>query len=108
MNNVFLSSLPYLNFIGGGVVCFITSLLLAKYFNSPKEKNRRYSYAAISGIGAMAICWLVWRHFPDSFDYYDAIPLSVLIGLFGIGRILNLIAKRYGLEQSERSNEKNL
>ncbi|WP_406019849.1 hypothetical protein [Succinivibrio sp.] len=53
----------------------------------------------------MAICWLGYRYFPERFDAWDAVPYGVMIGLFGIGRVLDWIAKRYGLDKVEKKNE---
>ena len=53
----------------------------------------------------MAICWLGYRYFPERFEAWDAVPYGVMIGLFGIGRVLDWIAKRYGLDKVEKKNE---
>ena len=54
--------------------------------------------AIISGIGSFALCWLASKYFPDRFDPWDSIPYSILIGFLGIGRVLEWVAKRYGIE----------
>lgn len=103
LHNFTLAELiPYLNFILGGLSCAATSWLVAAYLNKPASKGKRKLYACISGIGATAISWLGWRMVP-AFDPYDAIPVGIMVGLFGLGRVLDTIAKKYGLE--ERNND---
>lgn len=89
----------------GGMACGVTSFLVSSFFKKPPEFERRVYYALISGIGAMAICWLGYRYFPERFEPWDAIPYGVMIGLFGIGRVLDWIAKRYGIDKVEKKNE---
>lgn len=89
----------------GGMACGVTSFLVSSFFKKPPELIRRIYYALISGIGAMAICWLGYRYFPERFEAWDAVPYGVMIGLFGIGRVLDWIAKRYGLDKVEKKNE---
>ncbi|WP_295365768.1 hypothetical protein [uncultured Succinivibrio sp.] len=92
-------------FGSGGMACGVTSFLVSSFFKKPPEFERRIYYALISGIGAMAICWLGYRYFPERFEPWDAIPYGVMIGLFGIGRVLDWIAKRYGIDKVEKKNE---
>ena len=92
-------------FGSGGMACSVTSFLVSSFFRRPPEFVRRLYYALISGIGAMAICWLGYRYFPERFEAWDAVPYGVMIGLFGIGRVLDWIAKRYGLDKVEKKNE---
>ena len=93
-----MTTLEILLFASGGLACAITSFLVGSFFKRPAEIKRRIEYAAISGAGAVAICWLGCKYFPDRFEAWDSVPYSILIGLFGIGRVLDWIAKRYGLE----------
>ena len=86
----------------GGMACSVTSFLVSSFFKKPPEFIRRIYYAMISGIGAMAICWLSYRYFPERFEAWYAVPYGVMIGLLGIGRVLNWIAKRYGIDKNER------
>lgn len=88
-------------FVGGGLSCAVTSFLVSSFFKKPEDIFKRVEYALISGLGAVAICWLGCKYFPNRFDVTDSIPYSILIGLFGIGRILDWIAKKYGIETSE-------
>ena len=90
-----------LMFGGGGLACALTSFLVSSFFKRPEQTVRRVQYAMISGLGAVAICWLGCKYFPERFDVTDSIPYSILIGLFGIGRVLDWIAKKYGIETNE-------
>ena len=92
-------------FGSGGMACGVTSFLVSSFFKKPPEFERRIYYALISGIGAMSIYWLGYRYFPERFEPWDAIPYGVMIGLFGIGRVLDWIAKRYGIDKVEKKNE---
>ncbi|MGN0903418.1 MAG: hypothetical protein ACI4M9_09030 [Succinivibrio sp.] len=87
-------------FVLGGMACAVTSFLVSSFLRKPSELGQRIYYALISGIGAMAICWLGYRYFPERFEALDAVPYSVMIGMFGIGRVLDWIAKRYGLDKN--------
>lgn len=93
-----MSTLDLMLFLAGGVACAITSYLVAAFFKKPDNHRQRIVYALISGAGAIAICWLASKYFPERFEPWDSIPYSILIGLFGIGRVLQWIAKRYGVE----------
>ena len=88
-------------FFMGGLVCGVTSFLVGSFFKNPEDLKRRVEYAAISGVGAVAICWLACKYYPERFEPWDSIPYSILIGLFGIGRVLDFLAKRYGIESKK-------
>jgi hypothetical protein len=90
-----------LQFLLGGLSCAITSYLVAVYLGKPSGKAKKRLYACISGIGAMAIAWLGWRVFPSTFEPHDSIPLGIMVGLFGLGRVLDTIARKYGIEERE-------
>ncbi len=93
-------------FVVGGVLCAVTSFLLGSYLKKPAAVIRRIEYALISGFGSFALCWIAYRKFPEKFEPIDAIPYSIIIGLFGIGRVIDWIAKKYGLEgKTELQNE---
>ncbi len=94
-------------FVAGGVLCAITSFLLASYLKKPAVVLKRIEYALISGFGSFAICWIAFRKFPDKFEAIDAIPYSIFIGLFGIGRVIDFIAKKYGLDKTNSEELKN-
>ena len=38
------------------------------------------------------------RYFPEYVGVWDVIPLSFLIGLIGIGNVVDVIAKKYGIK----------
>ncbi len=99
-----MSTEAILMFVLGGIACGITSFLVCSFFKKPVTVIRRAEYAAISGIGTTAICWLALRYFPERFEPWDAIPYGIMIGLFGIGRVLDWIAKKYGLESRKGEN----
>lgn len=82
-----------------GVGCGVTSFLVSSFLNKPPELIKRIEYALISGFGALAICWLGYRYFPERFEIWDAIPYGIMIGLFGVGRVVDWIAKRYGIDK---------
>ena len=42
--------------------------------------------------------WLGVRYFPEYVGVWDVIPLSFLIGLIGIGNVVDVIAKKYGIK----------
>lgn len=85
-------------FLLGGVACAATSFLIASYLKSPERVLKRVEYALLSGVGAFAICWLANKYFPEKFDKWDSIPYSILIGFFGIGRVIDKIAEKYGIK----------
>ena len=88
-------------FFAGGAACALTSFLVAAFLKKPDSTRRRIEYALISGTGAIALCWLASKYFPERFEPWDSIPYSILIGFFGIGRVLEWVAKRYGIERTE-------
>ena len=92
-------------FLAGGLCCSVTSFLIGSFFKKPKEVIKRIEYGLISGIGSIAICWLAVRYYPDQFEPFDAIPYSILIGFLGIGRVLEWIAKKYGIEATATSRQ---
>lgn len=44
----------------------------------------------------MSICYYAAKYFPEKFDLADAPAFSIIIGLFGIGRVLRFISNRFG------------
>ena len=72
----------------GGCTCFVTSFLVVS-FRSPRLcLSRKIEYGLVSALGAFAV---------DKIEPTDAPAYSILIALFGLTRILNFIAKKYGL-----------
>ena len=90
-------------FLLGGVACAITSFLITSYLKKPESLLKRFEYALISGVGAVAICWLASKYFPERFDKSDSIPYSIMIGFFGIGKVITKIGEKYGIK-SEAEN----
>lgn len=82
-----LWSLPYFHFLLGGGVAGIVALLRSKLRNKPPTEAQRRLDAALCGIGAIGICWIAWRLFPDRFNFSDSIPYGIAIGFLGAGRI---------------------
>jgi fluoride ion exporter CrcB/FEX len=93
-----MSTTNLMLFLAGGAVCAITSYLVAAFLKKPDSTRQRIVYALISGVGSFALCWLASKYFPDRFDPWDSIPYSIIIGFLGIGRVLQWVAKRYGIE----------
>ena len=78
---------PYTHFLLAGVTAGIVALLRSKLRNkTPTEPKRRLD-AALCGIGALGICWIAWRLFPNRFDFHDAIPYGIAIVFLGAGRM---------------------
>ena len=42
--------------------------------------------------------WLGVRYFPEYVGVWDVIPLSFLVGLIGIGNVVDVVAKKYGIK----------
>lgn len=78
----------------------------SKLRNKPPTESKRRLDAALCGIGAVGICWLAWRMFPDKFNYVDSIPYGIAIGFLGAGRIYELAFRRLDPELEHDKNEK--
>lgn len=85
-------------FLLGGVACALTTFLIASYLKSPEKIMKRILYALISFFGAFSICWLANKYFPDRFEASDSIPYSILIGFFGIGKVIAKVGEKYGIK----------
>ena len=85
-------------FIISGICCGIMTFVIACYRSKPPEKIRRIEYALISCMSCFSLSWLGVRYFPEYFNAYDSIPLSFLVGLIGIGNVVDVIAKKYGIK----------
>ena len=81
-----------------GVCCGVMTFIIACYRSRPPEMVRRVEYALISAMGVFSLSWLGVRYFPEYFTVFDTIPLSFLIGLIGIGNVVDVIAKKYGIK----------
>lgn len=90
-----LWALPYFHFVIGGGVSGIVALLRSKLRNKPPTETQRRLDAALCGIGAIGICWIAWRLFPNRFDFHDAIPYGIAIGFLGAGRIYEAALRRF-------------
>lgn len=87
-------SLPYTHFCLAGVTAGVVALLRSKLRNKPPTEAKRRLDAALCGVGALGICWIAWRLFPDRFLYEDAIPYGIAIGFLGAGRIYEAALRR--------------
>lgn len=90
-----LWNLPYTHFVLAGSIAGIVALLRSKLRNKPPTETKRRLDAALCGIGALGICWIAWRLFPNRFDFHDAIPYGIAIGFLGAGRIYEAAFKRF-------------
>ena len=86
---------PYTHFLLAGVTAGIVALLRSKLRNKPPTEPKRRLDAALCGIGAIGICWIAWRLFPNRFDFHDAIPYGIAIGFLGAGRIYEAALRRF-------------
>jgi len=95
-------------FVISGVCCAIMTFTIACYRSRPPKMVKRIEYALISGMGCFSLSWLGVRYFSEYFTAYDAIPLSFLVGLIGIGNVVDVIAKKYGIkaDTEDLTNEK--
>ena len=93
-------------FVISGICCGIMTFVIACYRSKPPELIKRVEYALIASMGYFSIAWLGVRYFPDYFTVSDAIPLSFLIGFLGIGNIVDVVAKRYGIKNDNGDLEK--
>lgn len=85
-------------FVVSGVCCAVMTFTIACYRSKPPKMVKRVEYALISGMGCFSLSWLGVRYFPEYFTAYDVIPLSFLTGLIGIGNVVDVIAKKYGIK----------
>ncbi len=88
-------NLPYTHFLMAGAMAGIVALMRSKLRNKPPTENKRRLDAALCGIGALGICWIAWRLFPNRFDFHDAIPYGIAIGFLGAGRIYEAALRRF-------------
>ena len=95
-------------FVISGVCCGIMTFTIACYRSRPPKMTKRIEYALIACFGCFSLSWLSVRYFPDYVSVWDVIPLSFLIGLIGIGNVVDVIAKKYGIKADieDLTNEK--
>lgn len=80
----------------GGVACFFTAILTAGYRKPRPSLSRRCEYAAINGLGAMALGFLSLKYFPDEVRPEDIPAYSILCGISGLQRVLDFVMQRLG------------
>lgn len=78
----------------GGIMTFI----IACYRSKPPKMVKRVEYALIACFGCFSLSWLGVRYFPEYLGVWDVIPLSFLVSLIGIGNVVDVIAKKYGIK----------
>lgn len=93
---------PYINFILAAVFARIVALRRSALTGKPKEKEQRKADADMCAFGAFGVCFAAWIYFPENFDYISSIPLGISVGILGVGRIYDLIMKKYGLKNEPR------
>lgn len=89
-------------FLIGGVVCGVISYVVSDYSDQHDTERKRLEYALISAFGTVSLCYFAAKYFPDRFVPDDSPYVAVLIGLLGIGRILNYLVKRWGLSNDSK------
>lgn len=94
-------------FVISGICCGIMTFTIACYRSRPPEMIKRVEYALIACFGCFSLSWLGVRYFPEYVGVWDAIPLSFLVGFLGIGNVIDVIAKKYGIkaENGDLNNE---
>jgi len=85
-------------FVVSGMCGGIMTFTIACYRSRPPEMMKRIEYALIACFGCFSLSWLSVRYFPEYFNAYDSIPLSFLVGLIGIGNVVDVVAKKYGIK----------
>ena len=85
-------------FVVSGMCCGVMTFTIACYRSRPPEMIKRVEYALIACFGCFSLSWLGVRYFPAYVEAWDVIPLSFLIGLVGIGNVVDVIAKKYGIK----------
>ena len=71
---------------------------IACYRSKPPKMVKRVEYALISAMGVFSLSWLGVCYFPEYVGIWEVIPLSFLTGLIGIGNVVDVIAKKYGIK----------
>ena len=89
-------------FVISGICCGVMTFTIACYRSRPPEMIKRIEYALIACFGCFSLSWLGVRYFPEYVGVWDAIPLSFLVGFLGIGNVIDVIAKKYGIKTAEK------
>ncbi|WP_406020694.1 hypothetical protein [Succinivibrio sp.] len=94
-------------FVISGICCGVMTFTIACYRSRPPEMIKRIEYALIACFGCFSLSWLGVRYFPEYVGVWDAIPLSFLVGFLGIGNVIDVLAKKYGIkaENGDLNNE---
>lgn len=94
-------------FVISGLCCGVMTFTIACYRSRPPEMIKRVEYALIACFGCFSLSWLGVRYFPEYVGVWDAIPLSFLVGFLGIGNVIDVLAKKYGIkaENGDLNNE---
>lgn len=93
-------------FIISGVCCGIMTFVIACYRSRPPEMIKRVEYALIACFGCFSLSWLGVRYFPEYMTEWDSIPLSFLVGFLGIGNVIDVVAKKYGIKNENGDLQK--
>ena len=95
-------------FVVSGMCGGNMTFTIACYRSRPPKMMKRIEYALIACFGCFSLSWLSVRYFPEYVGVWDVIPLSFLIGLIGIGNVVDVIAKKYGIkaDTEDLTNEK--
>ena len=103
-----MDTINILLFVISGMCCGVMTLVIACYRSKPPKISNRSEYALIACFGCFSLSWLSVRYFPDYVSVWDVIPLSFLIGILGIGNVVDVIAKKYGIKSDagDLTNEK--
>lgn len=89
-------------FIVAGFCCAVMTFIIACYRSRPPKVVKRLEYAMISGMGCFSLCWCGVKYLPEYFTVWDSIPFSFLVGFLGIGNVIDVVAKKYGLKVEEK------
>lgn len=93
-------------FIISGICCGLMTFVIACYRSKPPEMIKRVEYALIACFGCFSLSWLGVRYFPEYMTEWDSIPLSFLVGFLGIGNVIDVVAKKYGIKNENGDLQK--
>lgn len=93
-------------FVISGICCGVMTFTIACYRSRPPEMAKRVEYALIACFGCFSLSWLGVRYFPEYMTEWDSIPLSFLVGFLGIGNVIDVVAKKYGIKNENGDLQK--
>ena len=93
-------------FVVSGICCGVMTFTIACYREKPPKVIKRIEYALISAMGVFSLSWLGVRYFPEYMTEWDSIPLSFLVGFLGIGNVIDVVAKKYGIKNENGDLQK--